>query len=123
MNPIKTTESIREESKSFVIPPVNICENKDEILVEVEMPGVDKNGLEVSIDGDDLLIRGQRYPAHNLGNAVWREISQADYRRAFTLGDHISRTEIKASFEDGILTLRLGKAEDVKPRKIDVQFN
>ncbi|MDD2706587.1 MAG: Hsp20/alpha crystallin family protein [Verrucomicrobiae bacterium] len=107
----------------FVAPPVNICETNDAILVEAEMPGVDKNGLEVSIDGDELVIHGKRDIKPESGEPVWREIPLHHYRRVFSLGDHINRASIHASFENGILTLKLGKAEDVKPRKIEVNYN
>lgn len=112
-----------QTNESYVIPPVNIAETKDAILVEAEMPGVDKSRLEVSVDGDDLVIVGRRHPNGEQGEAVWREIPRFDFRRAFTLGDHINRQDIKAAFDNGVLTLRLGKAEDVKPRKIEVEFN
>lgn len=106
----------------WVTPPVNICETKDAIVVEAEMPGVDKERLEVSIDNDELIIIGRRARENADGQAVWQEIPRSDYRRVFTLGNHIDRTAIHASFEAGILRLRLGKSEEVKPRKIEVQF-
>jgi HSP20 family protein len=116
------TESLERKTEQFVAPPVNIRETKDAIVVEAEMPGIDKNSLEVSVEGDELVIIGRKDKAPERGQPVWTEISKYDYRRGFTLGDHVNRSDITASFDSGILSLRLGKAEDVKPKKIEVQF-
>jgi len=109
-------------TEEFITPPVNICETKDAIIVEAEMPGVDKSRLEVSVNGDELAIIGRRQKESDPGEALWQEIPKLDFRRVFTLGDHVNRSDIHASFEAGILTLRIGKSENIKPRKIDVEF-
>lgn len=121
MNPNRN-ESPIEMEPSFLVPPANIRESKDEVIVEVEMPGVDKERLEVSMDGDELTITGRRRREKAEGTPVWQEIRSEDFRRTFTIGDHINRSAVNAAFENGVLTLRLGKAEDVKPRRIEVQF-
>jgi HSP20 family protein len=108
--------------EKFIAPPVNIRETKDAIIVEAEMPGVEKNGLEVSVDADELMIIGRKAKVTSPGNPLWNEISGHDFRRVFSLGDHVNRSDIRASFDAGILSLRLGKAEDVKPKKIEVEF-
>jgi HSP20 family protein len=115
-------DSPAEVDRAFVVPPANIRENKDEVIVEIEMPGVDKSRLDVSVDGDELTITGRRLRERAEGVPVWQEIRQEDFRRAFTIGDHVNRSAISAAFQDGVLTLRLGKAEDVKPRRIEVQY-
>lgn len=122
MNP-RTRKTDGDEAASHITPPVNICETRDAIIVEAEMPGVDTKRLEVSVDGDELVITGRRAKYADSGEAILQEIDRADFRRAFTLGDQINRSEINASFEAGILKLKLGKAEDVKRRKIEVEFN
>jgi HSP20 family protein len=104
----------------FIAPPVNICETKEAIIVEAEMPGVDKNHLEVSVHGDELTIVGRRSKEENYGEAVWKETPRYDFRRVFMLGDHVDQNAINASFDAGILSLKLGKAEDVKPRSIKI---
>lgn len=111
------------EEENYFVPPVNICEKDDEIVVEAEMPGVDKSRLQVTVNGDELEIIGRRADEKNGGNLVYQEIPTCGYRRAFNLGDHINRSRIQAAFNNGILTLKLAKAEDTKPRKIDVEFN
>lgn len=108
--------------EKFVAPPVNIRETKDAIIVEAEMPGVEKSGLEVSVDADELVIIGRKGKDSLAGNPLWSEIPKHDFRRVFSLGDHVNRSDITASFDSGILSLRLGKSEDVKPKKIEVEF-
>lgn len=108
--------------EKFIAPPVNVRETKDAIIVEAEMPGVEKNDLEVFVNADELVIIGRKAKVSQLGNPIWNEISSHDFRRVFSLGDHINRSDIRALFDAGILFLRLGKAEDVKPKKIEVEF-
>jgi len=118
-NPNQTATVDNEE---FVVPPVNICETEEEIILDAEMPGVDKSRLDVSVNGDELIITGRRSKEEGGGSLVWQEIPSSSYRRVFSLGDHINRNRIQAAFNNGILTLRLGKAEDLKPRKIEVEY-
>ncbi len=118
-----TQEKTAELEESFVTPPVTICETQDEVILEADMPGVDRSHLDVAVDGDDLVITGRRPTAPASGEMVWQEIPRHNFRRTFALGDHINRSAISAAFQDGVLTLKLGKTEDVKPQKINVQFN
>jgi len=117
------TQTTHVEEEEYLVPPVNICELDDEIVVEAEMPGVDKNRLEVTVNGDELQIIGRRGKEAGGANLVYQEIPTCNYRRVFNLGDHINRSRIQAAFNNGILTLKLAKAEDTKPRKIEVEFN
>jgi HSP20 family protein len=121
MRTVTPTED-RSTEQQYVIPPVNIWESQDAIILEAEMPGVDKNGLEVSVNGNELTITGRRRKEEAPTEPVWQEIPTYDFRRVFNLGEHINRADIKASFEAGLLQLRLPKSEEVKPRKIEVQF-
>ncbi len=119
---LQRNELPAELERTFVVPPANIRESKDEVIVELEMPGVDRRRLEVSVDGDELTVTGRRNHEKTEGVPVWREIRDEDFRRTFTIGDHVNRAAISAAFRDGVLTLRLGKADDVKPRRVEVQF-
>jgi len=116
------TQATVVEDEEYLIPPVNICESEDAIVVETEMPGVDKSRLDVTVNGDELQIVGRRPKVEADGNLVYQEIPRHNFRRVFSLGDHINRSKIQASFDNGVLTLKLAKAEDTKPRKIDVEF-
>src|SRR5262249_8369431 len=103
-----------------VLPPVNITANRDEYLLEIEMPGVNKEGVEISVEGNELTIVGKRLVEHLTGDVIYRESSDAGYRRVFEIGSDIDTGKISAEMHQGILKLHLPKAERVKPRKIKI---
>jgi len=84
------------------------------------MPGVNKDGLAVTVDNGELVIVGRRGDRENPGTALYREGRAVDFRRVFDLDPSIDTAKITAKIEQGILTLTLPKAEEVKPRRIKV---
>jgi len=111
------TRPVREE---FVAPEVNIFETKDGYVLEAEMPGVGKDGLEITLDNNEITITGRRVAEIVTGQPVFRERRLADYRRVFELDPAIDTARIEAKLEQGVLRLTLPKSERVKPRKITV---
>ena len=109
-----------DSTRNYLAPVVNIYENKDSYVLEAEMPGVRKEGLEVTLDGNELVILGRRTPEKTVDEVVYRESEEADYRRAFELDPTIDTTKINAKMDQGLLILTLPKAEAVKPRRITV---
>jgi HSP20 family protein len=105
---------------TFVTPVANILETADGYLLEAEMPGVAKDGLEVTVENGELVIVGRRAGKELPGTALYRESRALDYRRVFDLDPSIDTSKITAKMEQGILTLTLPKAEEVKPRRIQV---
>jgi len=111
----------QRRDECFSTPEVNIWENQDNYVVEAEMPGVSKEGLEITLEGSELTLTGRRsYEAPLPGHTVYRESRQAGYRRVFELDPMIDIGKIKAQMNQGILTLTLPKQEKVKPRKITI---
>lgn len=110
---------VRREPQ-YVLPEVNIFETKDGYLVEAEMPGVAKDGLEITLEGNEITIVGHRHAEVVSGTPIFRERNLADYRRVFELDPAIDARRIAAKMEQGILTLTLPKSEQVKPRRISV---
>ena len=108
----------RKTQPEFVSPEVNIFETKDGYLLEAEMPGVNKEGLEISLEGPEITIIGRRHTENVEGEALLRERQAVDYRRVFELDPAIDTAKISAKVEQGVLTLTLPKSERVKPRKI-----
>jgi len=104
----------------YSTPPANILESKDGYVLEAEMPGVSKDGLEVTVENGELTILGRRTAAQPKGREVYRESRQVDFRRSFELDPSIDTAKITAKIDQGVLTLHLPKAEAVKPRKIAV---
>jgi len=106
--------------RNYVCPTVDISETKDGYLLEAEMPGVNKEGLELLLEGNKLTIFGHRQSDALNGQPLYRESTSTDYRRIFVLDPTIDTGNISAQIEQGILKLTLPKAERVKPRKIKV---
>ena len=109
-----------QHPSEFTSPEVNIFESGDGYVLEAEMPGVSKEGLEITLDGTEITIVGHRDVAPLAGNALFRESQNTDYRRVFELDPAIDTSKIAAKVEQGVLTLTLPKSERVKPRKIQV---
>ena len=103
-----------------MLPEVNIFETKDGYVVEAEMPGVSKEGLEITLEGNEIAIVGHRKNDVATGTPLFRERSLADYRRVFELDPAIDASKIAAKMDQGVLTLTLPKSEEVKPRRITV---
>jgi HSP20 family protein len=108
-----------EVERDYITPEVNIIETKEGYVLEAEMPGVTKEGLDISLEDNVLTLVGRRGPAL-VGTSLYRESRSADFRRVFELDTSIESGKINARIEQGILTLTLPKAEKVKPRKITV---
>jgi HSP20 family molecular chaperone IbpA len=103
-------------------PRTDIYETDDSVVVLAEMPGIGPDGVDITLERRVLTIRG-RAPAfeHERYRQVYAEYREVDYERLFTLSEDIDRERIKATQKDGVLTLVLPKAEQIKSRKIAVQ--
>jgi|SRR5687767_7247571 len=111
----------RLERRGWVQPQVNITETQDGYILEAEMPGVGKDGLEVLLEGNELTIVGRRSVEMGEAQLLYRESADRDYRRTFELDPAIDTGRINARMDNGILYLELPKSERVKPRKITVE--
>ena len=119
--PARDNRQDRLERRGWVQPQVNIVESKDGYLLEAEMPGVSKDGLEVLLEGNELTIVGRRTTEAQETQLLYRESSDRDYRRTFELDPAIDTGRINAKMENGILFLEMPKSEKVKPRRITVE--
>lgn len=111
----------RPEVRGWVQPQVNITESQDGYQLEAEMPGVNKDGLEVLLENNELTIVGRRTGELAEAQLVYRESADRDFRRTFELDPAIDTGRITARMDNGILYLELPKSEKVKPRKIVVE--
>src|SRR5581483_1301268 len=109
-----------ERATTFISPEVNIFETKDGYVLEAEMPGVNKEGLEITVEGNELTIIGRRNSEQLKAQPLFRERRLANYHRVFELDPAIDAAKVSAKIEQGILTVTLPKSEKVKPRKISV---
>ena len=103
-------------------PAVDIFENAEGITVQAEMPGVSKDRLNVQADRNNLLIEGDvviDMPAAI--EALYADVQGTKYRRSFVLSGELETERIEANLKDGVLTVRIPKRAEYRPRKIDVQ--
>jgi len=117
----ETNPTATRENELWMAPEVDIHETADEYLLHAEMPGVRKDGLEVTVDNNQLTIEGRRTPAPAPGEVIFRESRDVNYRRVFELNPSVDASRIAAKVEQGLLTLRLPKAEQVKPKRISIE--
>jgi len=113
-------DSDRAQTEQFVAPSASVIEASDGYTLELEMPGVTKDGLDISVENNELAIVGQRSLPKIEGTLVHHESRPENFRRTFELDPSIDGDKISAKVEQGLVTLTLPKAEHVKPRKITV---
>jgi len=109
-----------QAARAYVSPDVNIFETRENYTLEAEMPGVTKDTLEVTLEGNCLTLVGRRSDEPLTGTLLCQESRPADFRRVFELDPTIDAKGIRAQMNQGVLTLELPKAEAVKPRRITV---
>lgn len=115
----------REETRSnerFIRPAVNIIETEEGLFVTADLPGATKEGIDVNVEKGVLTISAPA-KSNAPGNVVYREFELGSYFRQFTIPDVLDQEKAKADFANGILTLRIPKAEIAKPRRIEVQVS
>src|SRR5689334_5746066 len=106
---------------AYFQPAVDIFETKDELVLVADMPGVPADALNVHLEGDELSIEGRVRPEDYEGlKPLYVEYGVGGYFRRFTLGEMIDRDAIKAQMKNGVLVLKLPKAERARARKIAV---
>jgi len=106
--------------EQFITPAATVRENADGYTLEVEMPGVNKESLEMWVENNELTIVGRRALPTVEGTLLHRESRTENFRRTFELDPSIDAEKISAKIEQGVVSLTLPKAEQVKPRKITV---
>ncbi len=120
MNTLVRENQNGRQSEQFVTPAASVKENGDGYTLQVEMPGVNKEGLEISVENNELTIVGRRSKSAVEGSLIHRESRSDNFRRTFEMDPSIDTGKIVARIDQGIATLTLPKAEQVKPRKIAV---
>ena len=108
-----------------VYPLVNLSEDRDHIYVRAELPGVRAEDLEITIQDNALILRGERKIASEEKEVNYqrRERESGFFRRVLALPSPVQADKVEASCKDGVLTIKLAKPEEVKPRKIQVKVS
>ena len=109
-----------DDEESSRQPKANINEREKEFILTLEMPGVSKDQVEVSVDGEMLLVEAERTEKVDNEGLLRSEIRSDKYRRIFQIGSKIDRDAISAKMENGVLKLTLPKKAEILGRKIDI---
>ncbi len=104
------------------LPAVDIYENDDAFVATIDLPGLKKDDIDISIDGNVLTVSGERKFENSDDDGTFRRVerSYGTFRRSFTLPRGVDSAKVEAGFEDGVLTLTMPKSELAKSRKITV---
>jgi HSP20 family protein len=112
----------QQEQQQHVVPPVDVFENENAITLLADLPGVPREGLNVRVDGDSLTLEATAaiQGPENM-ELVYGEAQIPAYRRQFSLSRELDASRIEAHLRDGVLRLTIPKAEEARPRRIEVQ--
>lgn len=103
----------------YMTPAVSLHEDADGYTIEAELPGVGKESVHVTVENGELVFTGSKQ-SRRTGTRIYGETTDADYRRVFDLDPAIDTAKITAKMNQGLLTVRLPKAPEKKPRTIVV---
>lgn len=111
-----------ENATRLWAPVVDVTETPDEIVLEAELPGMKKDEIDIQLNGDTLVLRGERkFEQTQRGEQFHRiERQYGAWQRSFQIEVPIDAQNVAANYEHGVLTVRLPKAEAVKPRQIAI---
>jgi HSP20 family protein len=121
--PESTKMQKREREPELVLrPPVDIFEDTEGITVLADMPGVSRDRLNIEVDKDMLLVEGDAKIDMPEGmEALYADVRSTRYRRSFALSSELQTDSIEASLKDGVLSIRIPKRAELRPRKIEVR--
>ncbi len=111
-----------EEEGNIWSPAVDLFNEEDRVLVKAEVPGIDKNDLDIRVENNVLTITGEKKREKEIKDesAYRMERCYGKFSRSFSLPTPVNGDKVKASYKDGILEIELPKADEVKPRKIKI---
>lgn len=110
---------------SIRMPSIDVYEEKDSVVVKAELPGMKKEDIEVNLAGENLTIKGEKKEDKEVkeDNYYRRERSYGSFLRTVALPCDVKSDEIKASFKDGVLEIRVPKTEDAKKKSVAVKID
>lgn len=113
---------VRRGQESFM-PAIDMYEDKDNVVIETELSGIDPENVAVSIENDVLTIKGQSEKKSEVEdkNYYRKEIRRGSFYRSIPLPTHVSGDKAKASAEDGVLKISIPKAPEAKPKTIKIE--
>jgi HSP20 family protein len=120
--PQQVQNSSNNRTAPALLPPVDIFEDAGGITLCADLPGVGREDLTIGVDGRNLTIEAPlKLGEANSLTPVYAEVRANHFRRSFELSSDLDTAKIDAGLRDGVLTLRIPKLEQAKPRRIDVR--
>jgi HSP20 family molecular chaperone IbpA len=118
----KTAPQQAARNEASLMPPVDVIEDASGITLFADLPGVPKDKLSLQVEADMLTIEGDvTVPTPEGLEASYVEVGLPRYRRVFTLSKELDASKVTAELANGVLKLRIPKAEHAKPRRIEIQ--
>jgi len=104
------------------VPPVDIVERNDQFVIRAELPGLQRDEMEIQIENGVLTLRGERKreTGETEGDAFRTERIYGTFTRSFSLGTEVDAAKVSAAYKDGVLTVIVPKAEAAKPKKVEI---
>ncbi|MEE9226090.1 MAG: Hsp20/alpha crystallin family protein [Bacteroidota bacterium] len=108
---------------SVWMPAIDVAETDDEYVVKVELPGVNKDDVRITVQENILTVRGEKKRENERKESNFHRVerSYGSFQRSFTLPTTVKADKIDATYKEGLLTITLPKAEEAKPKAIDVK--
>jgi HSP20 family protein len=116
-------ERDEETSLGAWIPPVDIEEDKEKLVLTAELPGFREDQIEIQMEGGVLTLRGERkFEEEKKNGKAYHRVERAygQFVRSFTLPNNVDRDKVQARFSDGLLRIEIPKREEAKPRQIRI---
>jgi len=115
-------QQLAEDLKNTWVPPVDVQETEDAYLFTAELPGMSKDDVSITLEDNLLTLSGERSLKEKEEGENFHRVERAhgSFSRSFSLPSQVDSTKVEASFKDGLLTVEIAKAEQAKPRKIEI---
>ena len=124
-SPLNALTSNSQQFLNGWLPPVDLYEDRDDLVLRAELPGMKKEDIDISLHGDVLTLSGERKEEETLEKAETYRAERflGRFQRTLTLPMAVDVSKVQASYKDGILTVTLPKAEETKPKQIQVKVD
>jgi len=112
----------RDDDQMRLAPLSDVVENKDDYMVSVELPGMKKEDVKISLRNNSLTVSGEKKKEFESKDETYHRVERAfgAFNRTFVIPSEVDSSKIKAEFKDGILTVQLPKVEAAKPKEIPI---
>jgi len=121
---VATRTEAGQRNDAALMPPVDVIEDRTGITLRADLPGVPKDKLKLQVEASTLTIEGEvNIPMPQSMEATYAEVGVPRFRRVFTLSKELDTSKVSAEFKHGVLSLRIPKAEQAQPRRIDIKVS